>query len=52
MTLEEMKKELGIVGIKKVSEHTVTVVLNEKHCYPASPLEQRMWNLLRRLSED
>ena len=52
MTLEQIKAELGIVGIRKISEHTVTVVIDEKNCYPASNLEQRMWNLLRRLSED
>lgn len=52
MKLEAAKTELGIVGIRRVSEHTVTVVINEKHCYPASALEIRMWELIKRLCND
>ena len=52
MTLDEVKRELGIEGIRKVSEHTITVVLNNGHCYPASLLEQRMWKTIKRLVDE
>lgn len=52
MKWSEVKDELGIRGIRNVSEHTVTVVKDDKTCWPASPLEQRMYKLLRELSED
>lgn len=49
MTLEGIKQELGIEGIRKVSEHTVTVVFNNGHVSPASALEIRMWNMIKKL---
>lgn len=52
MTLQEVKQELGIEGIRNVSEHTVTVVLNNGHVYPASLLEQRMWKVIKRLVDE
>lgn len=52
MKWSEINDELGIKGIRKVSEHTVTVVKDEKTCWPASNLERKMYKLLKELSED
>jgi hypothetical protein len=50
MTMLDILSELGIQGLRKVSDSTTVVELKNGYCYPATQMEERMWNLLRRIS--
>lgn len=51
MKLNEIKERLLITEVRKISDQT-TVIEQRNGARPASIMEQRMWRLLKELSDE
>jgi hypothetical protein len=50
MTMQDITAQLGIARLRKVSETTTVIEMTNGYVKPATQLEIRMWELLRRVS--